>query len=422
VKVVAKTPTVQKVIDRFWNDQKMDSRVYDICTELALYGEIFVRFFINRYDGTVAIRMIDPSIVDQVETDPDDIEHQLRIHRRPIGPSPTQTMDAVSGTLDHQALTGQNPGDPTMAGVWFDIGSENNQVMHYSINKVSNAKRGKSDLATLLPWLRRYKDWLTDRVRINKYKGAFLWDVKLTGADAKSIKRKQMDYSYPPEPGSVIIHNESEEWNATQPNINANEAEADGRAIKLMVALGAIIPEHYLSDGNNNNRATAAEMGLPTMLKFQRRQRVIQSILQDILERVIIEAQKHGLNKKIDPCTAFDIIFHEFDFADNLEIGNALQYITQALTAARGAGWLSDESAASYLYKMMGEEIDVHTELAKAQAQMQERQAQQVEQAKQLAQAAPTAPAPGKGGQPPSPTQPIPSKAAARQPASRSSR
>src|SRR5579859_2899410 len=183
MKVVAKTPTVQKVIDRFWNDQKMDSRVYDICTELALYGEIFVRFFINKYDGTVAIRMIDPSIVDQVETDPDDIEHQLRIHRRPIGPSPTQTMDAVSGTLDHQALTGQNPGDPTMAGVWFDIGSENNQVMHYSINKVSNAKRGKSDLATLLPWLRRYKDWLTDRVRINKYKGAFLWDVKLTGAD-----------------------------------------------------------------------------------------------------------------------------------------------------------------------------------------------------------------------------------------------
>ena len=47
------------------------------------------------------------------------------------------------------------------------------EVAHFAINKVSNAKRGKSDLATLLPWLRRYKDWLTDRVRINNFVGSF---------------------------------------------------------------------------------------------------------------------------------------------------------------------------------------------------------------------------------------------------------
>ena len=76
--------------------------------------------------------------------------------------------------------------------------------MQFAINKVSNTKRGKSDLATLMPWLRRYKDWLTDRVRINKYKGAFLYDVRLQGADKRTIDRKRMEYSSPPEPGSVI--------------------------------------------------------------------------------------------------------------------------------------------------------------------------------------------------------------------------
>src|SRR5205814_2123140 len=75
----------------------------------------------------------------------------------------------------------------TTAGEWLECPSE---CMQFAINKVSNAKRGKSDLATLLPWLRRYKDWLTDRVRINKYKGAFLWTIKLTGADRKTIDRK----------------------------------------------------------------------------------------------------------------------------------------------------------------------------------------------------------------------------------------
>ena len=394
VKVVGKTPRVQKVIDAFWQKQNMDERCYQICTELSLYGEIFVRFFVNQYDGTVAIRFIDPSIIDQVECDPEDIETQIRFHRRPIGPSPTQTMDAVANTLnpevfgnkqgggqgggqggmrvDSAALSGMNPSDPSMAGKWFDAGSEDDQVMHFSINKVSNAKRGKSDLATLLPWLRRYKDWLTDRVRINKYKGAFLWDVALKGADAKTVNAKKMDYSYPPEPGSVIIHNDAEQWTAVQPAINANDAKEDGRAIKMMVAIGVKLPEHFLSDGDNNTRATAAEMGLPTFLKFQRRQRVIKNVLQVIFEPVVTEAQQVGaLKKKLDPASAFEIIFPQFDLGDNLEIGNGLNYIAGALAVAKAQGWISDETAAQYLFKKMGEEIDIHEELAKVKNQGQ---------------------------------------------------
>jgi len=321
VTVAAHDPKVQAVLMDFWQqpDNHMDSRVYDLCTELALYGEIFVRFFVNKYDGSVKIRMIDPSIIDQIETDPDDIETQLRFHRRPIGPSPTQTMDAVANTLDRETLSGQNPGDPTMQGQWFKAGAE---VVHFAINKVSNAKRGKSDLATLLPWLRRYKDWLTDRVRINKYKGAFLWDVTVRGADKKLLASKQMEYANPPEPGTVLFHNESEQWAAVEPKIDANEAKDDGRQIKLMVAVGALLPEHYLSDGSVATRATAAEMGLPTLLKFQRRQYVMRNVLRTILNRVVQTARKAGtLPANID--TQYDIIFPEIDVADNQALASA---------------------------------------------------------------------------------------------------
>jgi len=165
VTVAATLPEVQRVLMDFWHDpdNHMETRVYALCTELALYGEQFIRFFVNPYNGRVKIRQIDPSIIDEVETDPDDIETVLRFHRRPVGPSATQPGDPA-------------PINPTVQqnfeGTWFLAGSE---MVQFAINKVSNAKRGKSDLATLLPWLRRYKDWLTDRVRINKYKGAFLW-------------------------------------------------------------------------------------------------------------------------------------------------------------------------------------------------------------------------------------------------------
>lgn len=378
VKVAARNAKIQRILDGFWNDpdNRMESRIYDICTELSLYGEIFVRFFVNRFDGKVKIRMIDPSIIDQVETDPDDIETQLRFHQRPIGPSPTQNVDSIN-IINPNVVRGQNPGDPTMAGKWFEAGTE---VVHFAINKVSNAKRGKSDLATLLPWLRRYKDWLTDRVRINKYKGAFLWDVTLTGADAKTVKAKKMEYSYPPEPGSVIIHNEAEQWKAVKPEINANEAKEDGRAIKLMVAVGATIPEHYLSDGDNGNRATSQQMGLPTFLKFKRRQNVIKNVLRTILDRVLQEAQRVGkLSNNIDITKAYDLIFPEFDVEDNQELGTAISYLMQGLSTAKTAGWISDETAMKVLFKFCDMEIDINEEKARIQAGQVQKVKQPVE-------------------------------------------
>ena len=354
VTVAAAQPEVQHLLMDFWHDpdNHMETRVYALCTELSLYGEQFIRFFVNAYDGRVKIRQIDPSVIDQIETDPNDIETPLRFHRRPIGPSATLPGDPAP-------LTPRD--DPNFEGEWFKAGEE---VVQFCINKVSNAKRGKSDLATLLPWLRRYKDWLTDRVRINKYKGAFLWDVVLTGADRKAVERKKMEYSYPPEPGSVIIHNEAEKWSAVKPEINASEAAEDGRAIKLMVAVGAQLPEHFLSDGDNSNLATAREMGLPTFLKFQRRQYAMRAMLRTILDRVLHEARKAGtLPDRID--THYDIIFPEIDVADHQTLASATQMLVSALIAAKAQGWVSDETAMRLLFQFAGEELDIHEEQAR---------------------------------------------------------
>lgn len=354
VTVAAREPAVQDVLMDFWHDldNHMETRVYALCTELSLYGEQFIRFFVSPYDGRVKIRQIDPSLIDQIETDQEDIETELRFHRRPIGPSATLPGDPAPVT----------PGDQhNFEGEWLQAGKE---VAHFAINKVSNAKRGKSDLATLLPWLRRYKDWLTDRVRINKYKGAFLWDVQLNGADRKAIERKKAEYAYPPEPGSVIIHNEAEQWSAVKPEINANEAAEDGRAIKLMIAVGAQLPEHYLSDGNYGNRATASEMGLPTFLKFQRRQFVMRAMLRAILDRVLSEARKAGrLAAETD--THYDILFPEIDVADHQTLASAAQMLVSALTVAKAQGWVSDETAMRLLFQFAGEEIDISEEQAR---------------------------------------------------------
>ncbi|MEO7022257.1 MAG: hypothetical protein ABI234_19065, partial [Ktedonobacteraceae bacterium] len=58
VTVAASLPEVQRVLMDFWHDpdNHMETRVYALCTELALYGEQFIRFFVNPYSGRVKIR------------------------------------------------------------------------------------------------------------------------------------------------------------------------------------------------------------------------------------------------------------------------------------------------------------------------------------------------------------------------------
>ncbi len=345
VLVSAASRRVQRVLDAFWRDpdNRMEARIYDLCTELSVYGEQFIRFFVNPIDGSVKIGQIDPSTIDEIETDPDNIEKPLRFHQRPVGPAAS-----AHGALDTE-------------GRWFEAGRE---VMQFAIHKVSNAKRGRSDLATLLPWLRRYKDWLTDRVRLNKYKGAFLWDVKLLGADARMVEQKRLQYSFPPEPGSIIIHNESEIWSAIRPEINASDVESDGRALKLMIAAGAGVPEHYLADGGNANRATAAEMTLPTLLRFKRRQQVMEHMLRAILDRVILEAKRAGtLPANVDE--TYTLSFPEVKVADNLMLAQATATMVSALTSAKEQGWVSDETAMRLIFQFSGEEVDIHAEREK---------------------------------------------------------
>ncbi|HUZ76288.1 MAG TPA: hypothetical protein VMV93_01755 [Chloroflexota bacterium] len=356
VRVMATNRRVQALLDRFWNDpdNHMHSRIYSLCTELALYGEQFIRFFVNPFDGSVKIGQIDPSTIDEIYSNPENIEQVLRFHQRAVGPGtdvwgPSAGMAPPPGFVPSVAT--EQPD-----GRWFEAGRE---VVQFAINKVSNAKRGHSDLATLLPWLRRYKDWLTDRVRLNKYKGAFLWDVTLTGADRKTIDRKRSEYAYPPEPGSIVVHNESEQWAAVEPKIAADDVAADGRAIKLMIAVGAGLPEHYLSEGGEVNRATAAEMGLPTLKRFQRRQDYFGYLLRSILERVIAEAvAAHTLPAGVD--RTFELVFPAIDSDDSVQVAAAFGQAVTALGAARDRGWVSDAAATRLMYRFLGEDgLDV---------------------------------------------------------------
>ncbi|NLD45215.1 MAG: hypothetical protein GX657_17185 [Chloroflexi bacterium] len=252
---------------RFWHDplNALDGRIHRWCDELSRAGELFLVLSRNPVTGMSYVREVPASRIDQVETDPDDLEREVRYHQLTDDPEGLWWMAP--------AAEGREAPD-----------DEPDQVMlHYSINRQVGEVRGRSDLAQVVAWLDRYDLWLEDRVRISRYKGAYLWHVQVRGALPGHLEARRALYARIPQSGSIIVTDGNEEWRAIQPQIGADDVEADGKAIRLMIAAGVGVPLHFLAEGESANRATAREMGTATFRHFRHRQYVFAGVLEDVV-------------------------------------------------------------------------------------------------------------------------------------------
>jgi len=243
----------------FWNHplNALNRRAYRWCDELSRSGELFLVLSRNPISRMSYVREVPAILIDEIQTNPDDLEREIAYHQ----------------------LT-----DDTEGRVWEGRESDADQIMlHYAINRPVGQIRGTSDLAQIVTWLDRYDTWLEDRVRINRYKGAYLWQVQIKGALPGQLEAKRAQYSRVPAPGSIIVTDGHETWSAVQPRIDAEDVEADGKALRLMIAAGGGVPLHFLAEGESATRATAREMGTPTYRHFAHRQHIFRQIVEDVI-------------------------------------------------------------------------------------------------------------------------------------------
>jgi hypothetical protein len=155
-------------------------------------------------------------------------------------------------------------------------------MLHYSINKPVGATRGEGDLTPVLPWARRYTEWLKDRVRFNRLRSELsAVDIEITD-DSKVEEKRQQYAANPPTGGSITVHGQGEKITYPTANIQGFDAEPDGRALRLAFAAGANVPLHFLAEGSSATRSTAAEMGDPTHRHYRMRQRDFAGFLIDL--------------------------------------------------------------------------------------------------------------------------------------------
>jgi hypothetical protein len=347
ITVTSKVPKVETFIRDFWNHpkNKMDKRLIPMCDELTRTGELFPVIFTNRLNGMSYIRVIPTSVIPSVETDPDDYETELRYEQTTFG------EPKFWNGIDHKHAFKRVRGGP--GGKLLPL------MLHFAVNRPIGSTRGESDLTPIVPWAKRYSEWLKDRVRFNRRRTRQgLLDVEIADDGLIEAKREQLATSNPLEHG-IYVHGKGERVILHSLSIGAGDVKDDGRVLRLAVATGANIGLHYLGEGGDTNYATAKEMGEPTSRFYTNRQTAIRGFLVDLVtvaykRKVALEYTEMPADGDLQITTSVT----EVARADNAGLAAAARDIVEALNEMKAHGWIDDRTAIKWAFQFAGETID----------------------------------------------------------------
>jgi hypothetical protein len=334
---------VNEFLTRFWNHPKtrMGARLGPMCDELTRAGELYPTLHTNRADGMSYVRFVPARSIVQIQTAPNDYETELR-----YGEQGTEGLEPRWWLSPEHPDAAVKDGDGRLPPV----------MLHFAINRPIGATRGESDLTPILPWARRYSEWLKDRVRLNRQRTRQAM-LDLTVADDAKVeeKRQQLRRDNPLEYG-IYVHGPGEETILHSLNIDAQEAADDGRVLRLAVAAGANLAMHFFGEGDRVNYATAKEMGEPTARFLTDRQ---VDFCGMILELAATAFNRYELHQGREPspreALALDIQVPEVARADNESLARAGLDAASALQLLKQEGWVDDRTAAELAFKFLGE-------------------------------------------------------------------
>ena len=338
----------QAFLDAFWNHNlnRMSIRVMELCEELSRSGNLFLLVSTDRA-GMSYLRVVPAVDIERIVPAENDIEQAVTF------------LD--KSEAQYRAYDPANDGlDPS--GAFTPV------MLHYAVNRPAGAQWGESDLSHLLVWLRRYSAWLEDRMRLNRFRNAFLYRVRANFSSEAARRARQAELAAnPPSPGSILVTDESEEWSVISPKLEALDAQTDGLAIKKMIAAGAGVPMHFLAEPEGSTRTTAEASGGPTYRRFEQRQRYFLWMLADLVHVVV--SRRALVDGRVDPDVEIEVHGVDISARDNLTLAQSGKEVGVLFTKLYKAGLIDAREYLRVVYRFVGEEADLDALLGRAEEQ-----------------------------------------------------
>jgi hypothetical protein len=321
----------QKFLDEFWNHElnNMDDMLEEISNELFLTGNLFPAYSVGM-DGMTFVRIFPTDQIHEIVTAPNDLRQEQAYITKPL------SMDVESKTF-------------------FNLPTAPVFMRHHAINRLAGTVWGEGEIWSDLPWLGRYASFLEDRVRLNRYRQAFIYDVSVEGMSPDQIKARKAEIQRnPPASGSVNVHDANETWDIKSPKLDSGDAERDGLAIKKMIAVNHV-PMHYLAEPESSTRTTADAAGTPTFKAFENHQDTFKKIIKNILQTAV--KRKSEKDAKVSTSAKIEIIAGDATERDNAALALGTSQIVQSIGELYDRKLLDESEYLRLVYRFAGETL-----------------------------------------------------------------
>lgn len=373
VKLSCKDDEGQKALDAFWRDpiNDMAIKLPEKVRELSLYGEQCYPAFVNEHNGRVRLGYLDPLLIATVVKDPDNSSQPIGIVTKKDRKGKALRYRVIVNGSEEDCFTARTR---EIRDTFAD-----GECFYFRVNNLAAGSRGRSDLLAAADWLDGYDQFLFGELDRAKFMRAFFWDVTMKGATQEQVDERARKIA-PPSPGAVRVHNDSEEWKAESPNLQAGDASEHARLFRNHILGGQTIPEHWFGGGGDVNRAVGAEMGEPTFKVFSMRQWLWLQFLGAMGRYVLRKKARAGSKGEPeidDPDFEVQVTFPDLVVRDTTKWAAALQQVAATLVIAIDRGLLTEETAVKMLAVLagrLGVDFDPQSELKAARTAKGKRQ------------------------------------------------
>lgn len=272
------------------------------------------------------VRLIDPSVIWEVVTWPEDPDQPL--YYVWVAPTAYQIYTSM----------GDQKGVPSSKFVFQTIPAD--QILHYKINEVTGEKRGRSDLFPVLGFLKRLRDSVNYSLIALQKQASYCIDTTIEGsqADIDAYIQDQQSQGTIAPAGSEFVHTSKikREYMGTEGGRTGNSSTFDW--CLSMVASGLGIPISYFGThlSGGQTRASAIVATEPVAKRFENRQDVYRRVIQDLWDYAMEWA---GLG--FVPC---EVTFPEIITQDRSQK-------LKDLVLSEQQGWISPKRAATIAAK-----------------------------------------------------------------------
>jgi hypothetical protein len=324
---------VEKHLHDFWNHRlnKLEAQLPEWADEAWRTGDLFLLLSVDP-GGMAYARALPSESINVIETTGNDYRQETFYKRDALDTAPWPAYD------------------PDQEQEVF--------VLHFPLNRAVGASFGESDLAPVLFWIKLYRQWLEDRAQLNYFRQMFSFVLQrpFQSSAEKEAYRHSFMAKIPKKSGGLVLLEKDESLSVINPYLASFEAEADGLALKRMIAAGVGLPLHYLAEPESSTRTTAEAAGTPTFKRFKRRQQYLVDVVQTLLQTVAAIRQKRmpGAQASVHP-EDIHILAPDITERDNANLAISVQRIVTAFAPLYNARLIPPEEFVRLVYRFVAE-------------------------------------------------------------------